>query len=704
MPDLHKLAVILFADIQGYTASMQQDEPTAMLLLNRFKLVVEAEAVQNQGKVVQYFGDGALLSFESAASAVSCAMAMQSAFQAEPYVPVRMGIHLGDVVFKDGNVFGDGVNIASRIESLGVPGAVLMSKTIRNQLKNKPGYQLASLGDFEFKNVEEPMEVFALANEGFVVPKRSEMKGKLKLPSKQGVSNKRNWVLITSAVIAGILAWNLTTFFLSNKAERTPGISSEYKQSIAVLPFRNLSGDSSQIYFSDGMAEEILNALTQLKDLKVSARTSSFKFRGNEVDLEEVGAKLGVKTVLEGSVRRSGNRVRIMANLINIEDESQMWSQRFDRELEDVFEIQDEIAEAISEQLKITLIGDQKKSLIKAPTQNKEAYDLYLKGKHFYDLGQIAQAIEYYELAISLDPDFAPAYAELSQALFFSTQPIGGKLDSETAKKVREMAQKALVLDPGLPEGLIAKVLILHDYENDYPEAERVLKKAIILRPSSSSLYYHLMYNTALQGGDVDSSRMYMEKTLKLDPLDAITYWAPTVFYYYSRNMDGLPKTFQELEKLFPNDFQSTFLRTMIAYFQGEYEKSHEIILPYVPLFESDKFSLGYWYYLRILSQVAPQSAKKKLINFQSDPDWEASDFLQADIYLLLGEKEAFYDHIEAAFQAEEFTGLRYLRILPEYDDLRNEPRFQAFLKRLNDHLPPFDGRGWGIPYLEASR
>ncbi len=205
----HHLAAIMFADIAGYTALMEHDEKNALELINRFKEVLEKITPEHQGRIIQYFGDGCLLAFESSTNVIACAMDLQKAFNEGPLVPVRIGIHLGDVLFKNDNVFGNGVNIASRIESMGIPGSILVSKPVRDQLKNKSDFLLVSLGAFDFKNVSEPMEVFALANPGFVVPKREEMTGKLKNNQKNKVFPK--WIASVAAVIfLGIIVWLLT--------------------------------------------------------------------------------------------------------------------------------------------------------------------------------------------------------------------------------------------------------------------------------------------------------------------------------------------------------------------------------------------------------------------------------------------------------------------------------------------------------------
>jgi len=263
----HKLAAIIFADIAGYTAVMQLDEVRALDLLGRFKKVLEEITPEYQGRIVQFFGDGCLLSFDSSSSSVECAVALQIKFIEAPQIPVRMGLHLGDVVFKDENIFGDGVNIASRIESIGIPGSILLSKAIRDQIKNQAEFNLVSLGSFDFKNVTEPVEVFSLANPGFSVPKRDQMHGKLKdIQNEKSVSNFRSLAKVTFLILALIAVGYLTRSLWSS-----PGpLSSEVRKArVAILPFENKTNDPSLEMLGPMAADWISQSLLAIKDVKV---------------------------------------------------------------------------------------------------------------------------------------------------------------------------------------------------------------------------------------------------------------------------------------------------------------------------------------------------------------------------------------------------------------------------------------------------
>ncbi|HZV70273.1 MAG TPA: adenylate/guanylate cyclase domain-containing protein [Saprospiraceae bacterium] len=291
------LAAIMFTDMTGYTALMQEDEKTAKILQSRQRQVLEKFIPGYNGKIMQYYGDGTLSIFTSAIDAVLSAVEIQKELQNEPKVALRIGLHSGDITYDDEGIYGDCVNVASRVESISVPGAVIISDKIYDEIKNQTEIKTSLLGRFNLKNVKRQVDVYAVTNEGLVIP--------------------------TAAQI---------------------GMKAGSERSIAVLPFVNMSSDAENEYFSDGISEEILNALSRVEGLQVSARTSSFSFKGKNEDVRQVGNKLGVSAVLEGSVRRSGKRIRITAQLVNTSDGYHIWSENYDSDLEDIFQVQDEIS------------------------------------------------------------------------------------------------------------------------------------------------------------------------------------------------------------------------------------------------------------------------------------------------------------------------------------------------------------------------
>ena len=408
---MRQLVAILFADMTGYTALMQENETLAREKRRKLKSVLDESVLKFHGKMLQYYGDGSLSIFNSAIDAVNSALHIQHLLLQAPKVDVRIGIHIGDVIIEEEAIFGDGVNIASRIESLAMPGSILVSDKVFDEIKNQEAIKSVELGYFELKNVKQPLRVHAISNMGVVVPSRESMKGKTRSPSNK----------------------------------------------LAVLPFVNMSADPENEYFSDGITEELLNSLTKVDGLQVTSRTSVFAFKGKNDDIRDIAIQLNVDKILEGSVRKSGNRVRITAQLINAADGYHIWSENYDRDLTDIFDVQDEISGIIANRLKENLIGTKPQA--KPPVKNINAYTNYLKGLHYRNKltpADARTAIKFFEEAIAIEPSYALAYAMIAEAYSY----LGSTAQMSPHKAfdiVNEYADKALRLDDSIAEGYVAK-------------------------------------------------------------------------------------------------------------------------------------------------------------------------------------------------------------------------------------------------------
>ena len=486
MSQSRQLAAIMFTDIVGYTAMMEEDEMAAMNCRQKLKQKLEEVVAAHQGTIIEFRGDGGMCSFTSTIQGVKAALTLQLDMQTSPVVPLRIGMHTGDVIFEGNNIYGDGVNIASRMESFAIPGSIFISAKVYDDIKNQKDIQTISLGKYALKNVKEQVEIFAVSNPGIIVPGNNSLEGKgEKVPEKK----------IT-------------------------------EKSIAVLPFKNMSNDPEQEYFSDGIAEEIINSLVHLKDLKVAGRTSSFQFKGKNIDLRELGKKLGVNTVLEGSIRKQGNRLRITAQLINVEDGFHFWSEKYDREMDDIFAIQDEIALSITEHLKITLFDKDRELVTKTHTQNAEAYELYLKGRfHLNRRGSsIITGMQYLEEAVKIDPEFAMAYAGYADANILSAF-YSLKSGKEVIDKVKTSAEKAIELDPTLCEPYASLGFYYTALDWDWEKAKQYFDKSLEINPDyvfgnySYGLYYH-----AWAKGDYEEAEKLGCRALKLEPLSSIVH------------------------------------------------------------------------------------------------------------------------------------------------------------------------------------
>ena len=485
------LAAILFTDIVGYTASMQQDEANATSMIRRYHQVLENQVVTHGGEILNNYGDGSLCSFHSVYKALNCSIDMQRELQNEPKVPLRIGLHIGELFFENEKVLGDGLNVASRIQSMGIANSILFSSDVYRSIRNHREFEAVSLGEFEFKNIDYPIEVYALSNPGLTVPARESMEGKLRNKDK----------------------------------------------SIAVLPFLNLSNDPDQEYFSDGLSEDLLHLLAKIQGLKVLGRTSSFSFKKKDDSIQSIGKKLNVQFVLEGSVRRYENTIRVTTSLSKAEDGVNFWSGAYNRKLENILELQEEIAENIVKELKVPLIADRAHSNV----SNSEAYMLTLKGNYLlsqFNEGSFQKALSHFTEAAKLDPGYAPAFAGMALACL----ELGGWHSTSSMEFINEAinhATHAIKLNEELADAYIVLGRISF-YQFDWSNADRNFRKAIGLKPSSTPFRnWYANFLTAM--GRFQESVAFQLETIELDPLSGVTYfetgWA---FFHWRRDKDAL--------------------------------------------------------------------------------------------------------------------------------------------------------------------
>ena len=474
---MRQLSAIMFTDMVGFTALMQDDEHRAKSVRDRHRDTLRQSIEKHGGETVQFYGDGTLSVFGSAIDAVASAVAAQRALQQDPSIPVRMGLHIGDIDRDEDGVYGDGVNVAARIEGLSAPGAVMVSGKVFDEIKNHPELPATALGEFDLKNVRRPVRVFAITAPGLVVPDAESMATRTGPP----------------------------------------------KKSIAVLPFVNMSADPENEFFSDGISEELINALTRVEGLQVTARTSSFAFRDKNKDVREIGQKLGVSAVLEGSVRKSGNRVRITAQLIDTSDGYHIFSNVYDRVLEDIFETQDEISLKIVHELRATLPENgENPSLVRPVTEQSEAYDAYLKGMYCWNQwtpDSARQAIDHFQRAIELDPDFARAWGAMARAHTYLAAMGRSTQCGEAYGCANEAAEKAIELDSEIEDSHVAVALVRLFHDWDFPAAETSFLRAMAINPDSVDVLHG--YSLYLQAvGRADEAVAVLERAAKLDPLN----------------------------------------------------------------------------------------------------------------------------------------------------------------------------------------
>ena len=644
MSQSRQLVAIMFADIVGYTALMQEDETLAMQFRNKLKKKLEKEITTHNGRILAFRGDGALCSFMSTIEGVLAALALQLDMQTIPIVPLRIGIHTGDVMMEDDNIYGDGVNIASRIESFAVPGSIFISGKVYDDIKNQKDIQIVSLGKYALKNVKEQVEIFAVSNKGIFVPERISLEGK-----GEKVTEKKS-----------------------------------IEKSIAVLPFVNMSNDPEQEYFSDGMAEEIVNSLSHVKDLKVAGRSSSFQFKGKNIDMKEVAEKLHVLTVLEGSVRKQGNRLRITVQLINAEDGYNLWSERYDREIDDIFSLQDEIALTITEKLKITLLEKEKAIIQKDPAENKEAYDLYLKGRFYFNKrgAGIIKGLEYFQQALEKDPSLTLAYTGMADA-YYLLAFLSVMLPHDAMPKARQYAEKAIQLQSSQAEAYTALAFISTFYDWNWTEAKKQFQHAFELNPNYAWAQYWYSYYLSFVERKYEGSICAAKNAVHLEPLVPLFHHALSVIYICAgRFEEGLGASEMAIELDANSSYGYRGLGLSLAGL-NKYAEAIEALKTAVLLSLRQALPLVElsWVYSLSGNESEVQKILDELI-VRSQTEYISALFICCVAYYSKNYDKAI-GYLEQAFEQRDST-LPGIKVHPISAFIRTDPRFQPFLKRMN--------------------
>jgi serine/threonine protein kinase len=457
------------------------------------------------------------------------------------------------------------------------------------------------------------------------------------------------------------------------------------KASIAVLPFLNMSADPENEYFSDGLAEELINALTKIRDLRVVARTSSFAFKGEKIDIREVGTKLNVKTLLEGSVRKAGPRLRITAQLINVADGYHLWSERFDREMEDIFAIQDEITERIVEKLRTELLPPNDSVRTRRPPKI-EAYDQYLKGRYYSSKFLIDKSIAHYEHAIALDPGYAPAHASLAEAYVLLSTGFDVLPSREAMPKAREAARKALEIDPTLAEAHVSLGMVATCYDWDRRAGKKHFQKAIELNPNSAGGHQWAEFLWTYLEGDFDRALATIEQAQELDPMNILIKVRIGYVHIFRRGYDRAVEFFQGLIELEPN-LPLAYHGLLEAYgLQGMFKESLAAREKMMGLLGQSKISGAHLGVLGLYAAWAGQKTRARQLLGELEKRSRKgypSTFWMAAINHGLGERDKTFELLNECFE-ERDGNLIYITTAPRFDFLRDDRRFEALLRKMN--------------------
>jgi adenylate cyclase len=502
-----RLAAILAADIAGYSRLMGADEVGTVRALREHRSATDPVIAQHGGRIVKTTGDGLLIEFGSVVGAVECALGLQrlaaernTGTPGERRMEWRIGVHIGDVLIEADDILGDGVNIAARLEGIAEPGGICISDDAFRQVRGKVEAEFADLGEQSLKDIARPLRVYRVGSLPAAKPTISPPAA-LPLPDKP---------------------------------------------SIAVLPFANMSGDPEQEYFADGMVEEIITALSRISWLFVIARNSSFTYKGQAVDVKQVGRELGVRYVLEGSVRKAGNRVRITGQLIDAETGAHLWADRFDGSLEDVFDLQDEVASSVAGVIEPALQAAETARSANRPTNDLTAYDLYLRG---YAMAlssgrQIPEALRLLEQAIARDPHFGPALAWAANCTFRLLAD--GRSEDRTADQLKaaDFARRALEMagdDPGILANAAQALAYLGE---DIGAMIGLVDRALALNPNFAR-GWAVSGNLRLWAGHPDIATEHTEASLRLSPRARVgtpLYHLGAAHFFSRRFEEALPK------------------------------------------------------------------------------------------------------------------------------------------------------------------
>jgi TolB-like protein len=638
----------MYTDMVGYTALTQSNEAQAMQVLERHNRLLRPFFPRFHGREVKAIGDSFLVEFESALDALNCASEIQSylhdynvSSKEEWKVKLRIGIHLGDVIHQGGDVFGDAVNIASRIYPIAGPEGICVSQQIYDQVQNKFDLPLLSLGEKTLKNVSRPVQVYSV---------------------------QMSWEQPASREV---------TPYPANR--------------IAILPFTSFSSNPDDAYFADGVTDEIISAVAGISGLSVISRTSVVGYKGTTKKVEEIGKELKVGSILEGTFKKAGNKIRVTTQLINVAEDKHLWAQNYDRNLDDIFEVQSDVAKQVAEALRVRILSPEKERIERKPTENTSAYTLYLKGSNLVrskfsgSTGQQAEslksALKCFEQAVAEDARFALGYVGQAECCALLLREYGAEREAGL-KKAKELLDRAFELDPELAEAHATRGLILEaEYRPQDEESE--LKKAIALKPSYASAHntYYILLTAELRW---EEALEQIERALELDPLSPIYNGNLGWFYFrrreYSRALE-LYRRAIELGLLSAGHFWVASIHGRMKEFTSmkrefaDFVKLEQTSSPfarttadfYTAYYENDRQTCR-----NLLPELEAHAGKVKWL--------DASGVALA--YFGLGENDKGFEWLERSYSRRE-ASLMQVKLRPELDGVRDDPRYLDLLKRL---------------------
>jgi len=764
MPEAKRqLAAIMFTDIVGYTALMGKDSAKALEIVRISKEIQKPLVEKHNGKWLKEMGDGAMAQFSTALDAVNCSIEIQKSARAELDAKLRIGIHSGDITTEDDDVYGDGVNVASRLESIADPGGIYISESIEKAVQGQSDVQAKYLGEVKLKNVAYGVRTYALQGVGLPVPEvkdEKELSGHffaelqrrgvlragiayvvlsllfillvpyadslLELPiwsttvlftifmvgfpiaiylawnyerSPEGfvrTSSKQSWQnpyatnqrkpFTSNFIIIGILLIIIVMYGYPQYLSTTESDEREELEvtiddkSIAVLAFTDMSPNKDQEYFSDGISEEILNLLTKIPELKVIARTSSFSFKGKGVDIRTIGKKLGVAHVLEGSVRKDGNTIRVTTQLIRAEDGVHLWSETYNREMKGIFTLQDEIARSVVDVLKVKLVNDVIPQ--SEVSTNVEAYNFFYQGKFFYDNSadnalyiQInKEAMRWFKEAIRVDSSFALAWTYLSMCHW---RLASNAFDPEF-KLGREAAERALLINPNLGTALV-NIAEIQDNEYDFVHAEKNIKLALEMEPNNPYVLRNAgRFYTKI--GRLEESIALCERALEIDPIKDAVFLYLAIAYFNAGQYDKAASTVaQSMEELgyftYPWYSLDILMQTGSPQDLLREAERHKINI------KSVRWDYADYYIAAAKMRMGKMQDGERILGGMIENKFD--NYAVARTYAHVGQGDKMFKYLEESFANKE-KRLTYAKVDPVFVNYRRDSRFVNLLEKMN--------------------
>jgi len=630
----------MFTDMVGYTALGQKNEELSLTLVAEQRKVIRPIIARHNGREVKTIGDAFLVEFLNALDAVRCAYDIQRAIRefnismpSDQRLHLRIGVHDGDVVESNGDISGDAVNVASRIEPLAEDGGVCLTQDVYNHVRNKIELPMSSLGPKTLKNVVEPVEVYRM-----VMP----------------------WEIGTGAKVKAL-----------------------EPRRIAVLPLENISPSPADAYISDGLTEELISTLSRINGLRVIARTSAMRYKGSGKGVNQIGRELGAGSLIEGSVRTMRNKVRISVQLIDSATEEHLWAGDYDREIGDVFEVQKDIATKVAEELRVKLQPDERQRLGRRETQNSGAYTLYLKGRHYWNERTedgFRKAREYFEKAIELDPGYGAPYSGLADT-YHTMASFFGRFSSDVMlQNAKKYAEKALELDGTLAEAQVSLADVSQDL-GDWLEAEKRYKLAIGLNPSYALA--HFWYSILLTWHQRhDEAIAEARRAQELDPFSPSISIAVGQALTYARRYDEAVEWLDNVILTNPGVPNPHFIRGLAYLYEGMYEQALADAKEAMVL-KNDRVIM-----LSGLAEAGLGHREKAEEVLRELEQKEALYITRATLQLALGKKEEAIRTLEAAYQKREID-LGWLNVIPYYDVLRDDESFVSLLQNIRTPKGP---------------